>query len=163
MLEAAFLANFAPEISKFRFGVNFKKQDKDSISFKAKFDPTTIGLTNLNGYLASLYVGDYEVLDSVTGKVKNSKNGGKATYILGNSKVLLKLNTKKSTAQMKVKVKKADLADSFGITNNGAPGQLDLPIKFWLSSTNFVGANSVIIPYTNKQDKNAKGKQPKEK
>ncbi len=163
MLDAAFPANFAPDISKFSFGINFKKPDKDKLNFKADFDPTTIGLTNLDGYLASLYVGDYEVLNSTTGIVKNSKSGGKATYQLGDSKVLLKLNTKKSTVQLKVKVKKTDLADSLGITNNGAPGQLDLPIRFWLSSTGFAGADSVTVPYTNKQDKNAKGKQPKEK
>ena len=163
MLNAAFPANFAPDILKFSFGINFKKPDKDKLSFKADFDPQSIGLTNLNGYLASLYVGDYEVLNSTTGTVKNGKNCSKATYQLGDSKVLLKLNTKKSTAQLKVKVKKTDLAESLGITNNGAPGQLNLPIRFWLSSTNFVGADSVTVPYTNKQDKNAKGKQPKEK
>ncbi len=163
MLEAAFPANFAPEISKFRFGVNFKKTDKDTMSFSADFDPTTVGLTKLDNYLASLYVGEYEVLNNVAGAVKSGKNGGKATYILGDNKALLKLNTKKSTAQMKVKVKKADLADSLGVINNGAPGQLDLPVRFWLSSTGFAGAESVSVPYKNKQDKNAKGKQPKDK
>ena len=60
---------------------------------------------------------------------------------------------------LKAKIKKADLAPHLGVHNNGQPGTLELPVLVLLNTTNLVGYETVTVPYTNKQDKKAKGKQ----
>jgi hypothetical protein len=148
-----------PGVKKLKFGVNFAKQNKDTMSFIINLSPVPVMITNLADSIAYIYTGNYIVINDPATDSKVSKRGTMAVYEKEEAKVKLKINTAKPKAVMKVKVKKADIASYLGIQNDGQPGTLELPVLFYLNTTNLIGHETVTVPYTNKQDKKAKGKQ----
>jgi hypothetical protein len=148
-----------PGIQKLKFGINFAKPIKDTMSFSMNLSPVPVAITNLSESCAYIHIGNYIVINTPVTDSKASRHGTKAVYEKEDTKVKLKINTVKPKAMLKAKIKKADIAPHLGLQNNGQPGVLELPVLVLLNTTNLVGYETVTVPYTNKQDKKAKGKQ----
>ena len=148
-----------PSVKKMKFSVNFAKPNKDTLSFAMNLTPPPLMITSLVDSIASIYIGEYIVIDETAISGKVSKRGTMAVYGNDTTKVKFKINAAKQKATVKAKIKNVDIGSYWHIQNNGQPGTLELPVLFYLNTTNLIGHETVTVPYTNKQDKKAKGKQ----
>jgi len=148
-----------PSVKKMKFSVNFAKPNKDTLSFAMNLTPPPLMITSLVDSIASIYIGEYIVIDETAISGKVSKRGTMAVYGNDTTKVKFKINAAKRKATVKAKIKNVDIGSYWHIQNNGQPGTLELPVLFYLNTTNLIGHETVTVPYSNKQDKKAKGKQ----